>query len=259
MPRNRRSNDVELTDIPSMDAPAPAPFAPIDAGASMGRNGRRRGVSGPGGSNRQQPNTGSRRQGNPQPGGRGAQGPAARTYGDDAADLWGSGFDDDSLDPSDIAEPRHTSVWDDAGSAAPRRTGARQTSAPRPAPIVHTELEEKQPKQRRQKQKPQPRERKPKQEKGMGFLAHPIRFIKTYGRGGVWDAFLLWSNTHQIAYFVIGALFVLVGMMYNKYVSVVAALAMVGIGWASESQNDDYDSMLIYLAAVITFMAPFLY
>lgn len=91
----------------------------------------------------------------------------------------------------------------------------------------------------------------------MGFLAHPVKFVREYGVRGMWDALMIWSGTHQAAYLSFALVAILVGITINKYITVGAALVMVFLGYKTEDENDDADPMLIYISALIAFIVPF--
>lgn len=73
------------------------------------------------------------------------------------------------------------------------------------------------------------------------------------------DGFLGWYLDHQWVSFVISAVSIAVGMIMNRYVSVVVAVLLLGVGYLAEQQDVDDDSMPTYIAAMLAFFIPFIY
>lgn len=86
-----------------------------------------------------------------------------------------------------------------------------------------------------------------------------IAQLRDYGIVGTFSLFLTWLNEHQWVSWIVAVASILVGMMVNKYVSAIVAVIMVGLGYASESQETDNDSIMIYVAAMVSFIAAFIY
>lgn len=91
-------------------------------------------------------------------------------------------------------------------------------------------------------------------------LHEPLyQIYREYGLNGVLVAISEWLNDNQWLSFVIAAVSIVAGMMTTKYLSVIIAIVMLGIGYLVERQDDENDSMMTYSAAIICFMVPFLY
>ena len=73
------------------------------------------------------------------------------------------------------------------------------------------------------------------------------------------DGFLGWYLDHQWVSFAISAVSIAVGMMMSRYVSVVVAVLLLGVGYLAEQQDVDDDSMPTYIAAMLAFFVPFIY
>ena len=73
------------------------------------------------------------------------------------------------------------------------------------------------------------------------------------------DGFLGWYLDHQWVSFVISAVSIALGMMMSRYVSVVVAVLLLGVGYLAEQQDVDDDSMPTYIAAMLAFFIPFIY
>ena len=73
------------------------------------------------------------------------------------------------------------------------------------------------------------------------------------------DGFLGWYLDHQWVSFVISAASIAIGMMTNRYVSVVIAILLLGVGYLAEQQDVDDDAMATYVAAMLAFFVPFIY
>lgn len=73
------------------------------------------------------------------------------------------------------------------------------------------------------------------------------------------NGFLGWYLDHQWVSFVISAVSIALGMMMSRYVSVVVAVLLLGVGYLAEQQDVDDDSMPTYIAAMLAFFIPFIY
>lgn len=83
--------------------------------------------------------------------------------------------------------------------------------------------------------------------------------VKEYGIGGGLDLALSWLSYHQWIMVAIAAIAIVIGMMTSKYVTVGISLLLLAIGYLMESRDENGDSMMTYIAAVIAFMVPFVY
>lgn len=72
-------------------------------------------------------------------------------------------------------------------------------------------------------------------------------------------SFLYWYEHHQWISFIIAICFILIGMMTNKYISVLAAGVLLVIGYMVEQRRIEATGMPTYVAAFIAFLIPFLY
>lgn len=73
------------------------------------------------------------------------------------------------------------------------------------------------------------------------------------------DGLIGWYLNHQWVSFAISAVSIAVGMMTSRYVSVVVAILLLGVGYLAEQQDVDDDSMPTYIAAMLAFFVPFIY
>lgn len=73
------------------------------------------------------------------------------------------------------------------------------------------------------------------------------------------EDFLGWYLEHQWVSFAISAASIAIGMMTNRYVSVIVAILLLGVGYLAEQQDVDDDAMATYIAAMLAFFVPFIY
>lgn len=71
--------------------------------------------------------------------------------------------------------------------------------------------------------------------------------------------FLGWYIEHQWVSYVIATVSIVIGMLTNRYVSVVVAILLLGVGYLAEQQDVDDDAMPTYIAAMLAFFVPFVY
>lgn len=65
-----------------------------------------------------------------------------------------------------------------------------------------------------------------------------------------------WISNHKIAVAIAGGVFLLFGLLMNRYISFVAGLAFVGIG-AGISKLDDSDPYFLYIVGFAIFVIPY--
>lgn len=84
----------------------------------------------------------------------------------------------------------------------------------------------------------------------------------SYKGNSLWDwirLIVLWMNYHKLIIVLISALFVLIGFMFNKYITVGWAFIAVILGTILTQMGDEYDEMVFYFAGIISFIVPFLW
>lgn len=86
-----------------------------------------------------------------------------------------------------------------------------------------------------------------------------LSVIKEYGTTGALVYILDWINGHQLVAIPIAMILVSLGIVWNKYIAVIGSLIMIGIGYLSESQEQENDSIVIYVVSMVTFIIPFLF
>ena len=94
----------------------------------------------------------------------------------------------------------------------------------------------------------------------MAIVRDTIAHIRTRSFQANMVALGNWMARHKVALFLtVAVISLLIGMMWNRYVSVVLAIAMVGCGAWSEKVNDDNDMFFVYMLAFGVFAFPFLF
>lgn len=84
----------------------------------------------------------------------------------------------------------------------------------------------------------------------------------SYKGNSLWDwvrLLILWMNYHKLVIVLISALFVLIGFMFNKYITVGWAFVTVILGVILTQMGDEYNEMVFYFAGIISFIIPFLW
>ena len=84
----------------------------------------------------------------------------------------------------------------------------------------------------------------------------------SYKGNSLWDwvrLIVLWMNYHKLIIVFISAMFVLIGFLFNKYIAVGWAFADVVLGVILSQMGDEYDEMVFYFSAMLSFIIPFLW
>ena len=66
-------------------------------------------------------------------------------------------------------------------------------------------------------------------------------------------------NYHKLIIVFISAMFVLIGFLFNKYIAVGWAFADVVLGVILSQMGDEYDEMVFYFSAILSFIIPLLW
>lgn len=83
---------------------------------------------------------------------------------------------------------------------------------------------------------------------------NPIAFVRQYGVGNL----PLWLYEYKLVLLPIAVFTLILGMMFNRYISLVVGIAMVAMGWAAEQRVADNDAILIYILGIATALVPFI-
>lgn len=84
----------------------------------------------------------------------------------------------------------------------------------------------------------------------------------SYKGNSLWDwvrLIVLWMNYHKLIIVFISSIFVLIGFLFNKYIAVGWAFADVVLGVILSQMGDEYDEMVFYFSAMLSFIIPFLW
>lgn len=73
------------------------------------------------------------------------------------------------------------------------------------------------------------------------------------------DGFFGWYIDHQWVAYVAAAIIAVIGMMFDRYVSVIMAILLLGFGYLADQQDMYADATPTYVAAIIAFVVPYLY
>lgn len=159
-------------------------------------------------------------------------------------------------DDARVTGTTHDHIPDDAGDATRHARATRRDSGERPARRRDDGTREAPPTQARRKA--HGRRVTPTDATMSGIVVERDDAIDGDGRRGILGI-LGWFIGNQWVSFAIAALAIVVGMMTNRYVSVVIAILMLGLGYVAEQREVDDDAMPTYVAAMIAFFVPFIY
>lgn len=87
-------------------------------------------------------------------------------------------------------------------------------------------------------------------------IINPITFIRDNG-GGV-ETFGIWLYEYRQIFVILAIVFLIVGMLFNRYYSLIAGIAIVFVGMWLDRIDDNNDSFLVYLCGIVTALFPFL-
>lgn len=82
---------------------------------------------------------------------------------------------------------------------------------------------------------------------------NPITFARQYGIGSL----PIWVYEYKLFLLPVAVFSLVLGMMFNRYISLVVGVIMVALGWAAERQVEDNDAILIYILGIATALVPF--
>lgn len=82
---------------------------------------------------------------------------------------------------------------------------------------------------------------------------NPITFIRQYGIG----SFPIWVYEYKLLLLPVAIFALVIGMMFNRYISLVIGIIIVALGWAAERQVEENDAILMYVLGIATALVPF--
>lgn len=86
-------------------------------------------------------------------------------------------------------------------------------------------------------------------------IINPITFVRE--NGGDLETFGIWLYEYRHLFVALTIIFLAIGMLFNRYISFGAGVAMILVGMWLDRIDDDNDTFLVYICGFVTALLPF--
>lgn len=90
------------------------------------------------------------------------------------------------------------------------------------------------------------------------ILSRIVFFFRTNSPIEIWMSFLSWVSRHPYVIFLMAVVFIAVGMLFSRYISVVGSVLFIALGALLSREDFDTAGYCCYGAAFMDFIIPYL-
>lgn len=99
---------------------------------------------------------------------------------------------------------------------------------------------------------------KSKPKSDASLLQRIIFFFRTNSPMEIWVAFLSWIARHPYIVFLIAVIFIAIGMLVSRYISVAGSIVLIFFGALLSKEDYDTAGYCCYAAAFMDFIIPYI-